>query len=104
VKFTENNDWEGETWHFWLQCDGNATALARLLVALHDTYDEDPEYTLDLDNPTDEATVDTLVEHAEGGYMASQNKVVGTLTLPEVFDFDDFYKGGIRDYFKVSNS
>ncbi|WP_446224953.1 hypothetical protein ACTWPB_07500 [Nocardia sp. IBHARD005] len=101
IRFTETNDNEGEVWHFWLQADGNRPALERLGdlldAAATDGYDC---YKL-TDVEMDEAGVDLLVANCESGYMDYSNKVVGTLVIPDEFDIDSLYKGGIRDLFEA---
>lgn len=103
VPFTEENDWEGETWTFWLQLDGNEEELVRLyeLLSGQDTY------TLDMNDVEDEASVDRICARAQCGYNYSDNKVVGRFLCPEVNNKepvhaleDLFYKGGIKDYFQ----
>lgn len=109
VKFEEYNDWEGETWRFWLQLDGNEESLKKLvpLVKEADAHSGGNEYRLDLNEILDEREVDTLVKYTQSGYMDNDNKVVGTLKLTDDMvkrsegDNDDpFYKGGVRGYFK----
>lgn len=103
AKFTEVNDWEGETWHFWLPIEGNEDALD----ALHSVLDTD-EYELDL-TPVPEFEVDVLVKHTDTGYMAYHNKLAGTLTLTgdDLEKLEDtegkvgfFYKGKISEYLR----
>lgn len=104
AKFTENNEWEGETWHFYIPIEGNQEALAQLSTEL-DEIDEEPQrYEVDL-TPLPEFEVDVLVKHTDCGYMHYHNKLTGVLTLPaQVFedlkdlDNDPFYKGEIRKY------
>lgn len=102
VKFTEHNEWEGETWYFWIPLEGNRDALKTLADALDGDDSEDERYALDLE-PVPEYDVDVLVRHSDIGYMHTHNKLAGILTLPEnlvalIADDDaPFYKGGIRD-------
>lgn len=102
VRFREYNDWEGESWDFWLQLDGNEAELAKLDQKLTEYWEGkfDPWYTLHLGYVETEDIVDKLVEYAEEGYMPSANKVVGTFTWSK-FDTPQgwFYKGGIKDFF-----
>lgn len=111
AKFTENNDHEGETWHFWLQLGGQNTREFKRLEALLDELDPNGEqYSLDM-TPVDESEVDILVKHSEQGYMLQHNKVTGNFVCPTIIiDSDDaieeldqeLYKGGIERHFKVS--
>lgn len=113
VKFTEHNDHEGEDWNFWLQLDGNEADLETLSEFL-EQFDPDCEsYELDL-TPVPEEEVDILVKHSNQGYMNYENKVSGTMTLPEIdldrvatdddagYEWlqDNFYKGDIARSFK----
>ena len=64
--------------------------------------------------PVDESEVDILVKHSRQGYMNYENKVTGTLKLPEIdldrvatdddagYEWldDNFYKGDIARWFK----
>ncbi|MBF6358167.1 hypothetical protein IU449_27090 [Nocardia higoensis] len=97
--YSEINDNEGETWDFWLQVDGNEAALEKLgnllATAAVDGYDC---YGL-ADVEVDEVGVDLLVAHAHVGYMASAHKVTGILSVPDSFEVDGLYKGGITELF-----
>lgn len=116
AKFTEKNEWEGETWRFWLQVDGNEaelTVLNATLLKVAALYDgDDPPFML---SPTYRAEryVDFLIEQAEedeDGYMASDHKITGKLTVPDWPDpgpeeYDNaieraLYKGGIAKLFR----
>lgn len=113
VPFTEENDWEGETWRFWLQLTGNETEIEKLAnLLIKQSTGEDGEqqeigYSLDLSDVLEESQVQLLVDHAAGtSYLTSENKVTGTFTCPdepdETADPDDdpFYKGRITELFK----
>lgn len=112
IKFTENNDHEGETWYFWLQWDGNEAQLKELQSWLG-TFDDGGEwYDLDMEL-VDERDVDALVKHGGQGYMNYHNKVTGRFTCPPVTSEDEdagddwlsnnFYKGDIARHFKNEN-
>lgn len=111
VKLTENNEHEGETWHFYIPIDGNEAAIGQLLdVTIGLDQDIDEGYSLDV-TPIPEVEVDILVKHADTGYMANHNKLTGVLTLPEDFDermadedSDPLYKGQIKEYMKVTEN
>lgn len=112
VKFTEHNDHEGESWHFWLQYDGNEEQLEELKTFLVDNDIEDnPGFELNMGEFVDESEVDILIKHSDCGYMDYQNKITGTFTMPvytedgladTAFEFadDNFYKGDIQRCFK----
>lgn len=104
VPFFEENEWEGETWTFWLQLDGNEDELVRLYELLSDQE----TYTLDLNDVESEEAVDRIVSRAYVGYYHSDNKVTGKFVCPEntsgfahsEFLDDKFYKGRIEDHFQ----
>lgn len=93
VKFTEHNDWEGETWHFYIPIQGNELTLDRIgeLINGNEFYElkRKKEYT--------EQEVDFLCgEEGSTTYMNQHNKVKSINKLPLVVDFeidDPFYKG-----------
>lgn len=111
VRFTEANEWEGETWHFFIPLEGNEKVLDRLrnLVEGLNAEEGDAQFTVASDTLSD-GEVEVLSrsnEWVESGYMPTFNKLSGTLTLPirisnqdEDVDWnemlDAFYKGGIR--------
>ncbi len=107
VKFAEDSEWEGETWVFWLQSDGNQAALLALQEALavdddgDESDDGSSDFTLELDAVLVEHDVDVLVQHGGSGYLSYHNKVTGTMKTFEGNDFEGLYKGGIRDLFKA---
>jgi hypothetical protein len=96
IRFSEHNDHEGETWHFYIPIKGNEKDIAKVreLIADVDAYRLDRELT--------EAQVDTLVEFDnESGYMARHNKAAGFNKLPKSVDWEDddpFYKGRLIRY------
>jgi hypothetical protein len=114
VKFTENNEWEGETWVHWLQVEDNEaelTKLRNLLADLRDGEDEDaeePEFELaDFAQETlSEEHVDVLVKHTSCGYMAAHTKVVGKFVCPDELGDGGraLYKGKITKLFTAEAS
>lgn len=105
ARFIERNEWEGETWSFWIPLDGNKEALLMLaqIIALSEEWDEKYEVHSD---PVPESDVDVLVKYVDDtGYMAARNKLSGKLVLPDDLSAmladedgkDPFYKGGIRN-------
>jgi hypothetical protein len=99
AKFTENNDWEGEVWNFYIPVAGNEEALKALRAKL-DEWARDSggcEYDLAEDYLT-EAEVDTLVKHADtDGYYPDHQKLEGSLDLDAIHSSGDLYKGTIQD-------
>jgi len=102
VRFIEHNDWEGESWNFYLQVEGNENALLRLEEMLPA---DNEDYELDLTVPYTKKLVKTLVKHSRTGYMRYHNRVDGVLDIDllDSIDWEDgpapFYKGGIKDFF-----
>jgi len=103
VKFVEHNEYEGETWNFYLQTEDNEVALNGLKNAIA-SYDPDNDIYRLTDTHLTEEEVDTLVKYSDSGYMPFETKVVGNfdislLQLNPVTADDNLYKGGIRDLF-----
>ncbi|WAL67107.1 deaminase [Amycolatopsis cynarae] len=108
ARFIETNEWEGETWNFWLQTTGNEEELARLrdYLARHGEQTEDAEFQL-ADDVLTESEVDLLVRYSDGGYTSSHSKVTGPMRFPEGFDHNaapdaQIYKGRIRHFFPAT--
>lgn len=108
VAFYEKCEWEGETWRFWLQVDGNEEVIEsvrRHLANYNDSDDdddsEDSAWELS-EEVLPEYDVNILVNNSMSGYMAYEHKVVGIMSIPDDFhtDLEQFLnKGGIRDMF-----
>jgi hypothetical protein len=103
MRFTEENENEGETWNFWLQVDGNEAELdklRRLLAEVAETVEWDLPYKV-TGEIEPETTVDILVKYADRGYLPSHQKVVGKFTCPDTLDdeADALYKGRLREWF-----
>jgi len=103
VKFIEENDWEGETWNFYIPFKGNEEAIKKLAVRIRNSE----SYTL-VQTPISEKEVDILVKHDNfKGYMARENKLSGKLDFTDYPNKstngadDPFYKGDIEKYLKV---
>lgn len=105
VRFTENNDWEGEEWSFYIPVEGNEDAIK----FLDEKFCGDT-YTITKERLT-EKEVDTLERFGGEGYMKNHNKLVGILDykkLEKVVDTDKelggesdpLYKGGIKDFMR----
>jgi hypothetical protein len=106
VRLRETNDWEGESWDWWLQVDGNEDAIAKLREILEvwapDWGTDDPPFVLHLDNVEPEHVVDKLVQYAAENYFRLHNKVSGRFTCPDDLgeNAELLYKGAIRSCFK----
>lgn len=117
VKFTEENDWEGETWNFYLQFTGNEQNIGHFFALLR-TIQAQPgnqsgfPYTLTFDPPLSEEQVDTLIKHGNDGhgYMDAHQKCVGVFEIPQDLINDPteqgletwLYKGQITKWFTPS--
>lgn len=107
VKFTEHNEWEGETWHFWIPLQGNTDELKRLDQIIARNPEMNEFYELDL-TPVSEAEVGACVAQSSNtDYLPEHNKLTGTLRLPADDAITDnksdlLYKGGIRDYMQTT--
>lgn len=107
VCLTENNDWEGEVWRFYIPVEGNEAAIEKLRAIIESAVEEagpnpsaDDEipYSVSIRTYT-EAEVDLLCEDVEDGYFASHNKTEGITLLPsDRFAVDDLYKFGLRKH------
>lgn len=86
ARFTEENDWEGETWHFYIPLAGNDRALERLAELIENRE----EYALAREWYS-ETEVRILVANTETGYMAEHTRLHGLLAVPD--DLDKIYKG-----------
>lgn len=128
IKFTEENEWEGETWYFYLPYDGNEVGLIRFATMIRHQAAETPSgipysFAIVPENTPehifefvffDEQTVDALVAYGNddrGMYHPAHTKVEGVFVFPEDFkpkseeDFDSIlYKGGIEDFFSSDKS
>lgn len=96
--WTEYNEWEGETWRFYIPILGNSQELIRLQAWCNQESPDSP-YRLDT-RPLLEDEVDRRVETMadDTSYLAAHTKLAGRLVLPDVIDADDtLYKGGIRN-------
>ncbi len=99
-KFTENNDWEGESWNFYLPLtDEQHQKLTELIVEMDETYRLAVK-------PLDESTVDA--KHGKGSttYMDKHNKCGPVKELPDKIDWekdDPFYKGQFWEILEVDN-
>lgn len=100
---TEANEWEGETWRFYIPVEGNEAALTRLSEALVETLGDDSPYRVAKKRLT-AAEVETLVQTPNGdaSYLPAHTQMAGRLALPEELPgdcegFDNLlYKGGLR--------
>lgn len=102
IQITEHNEWEGETWKFYLVKVGNEKFIDKLKKAA-EKFDEYGDRIEISDTIVPEFEVDILVKHADSKYMKSHNKVDKVLdpktiiTKNEDKFFDCFYKGGLFD-------
>lgn len=96
--FTENNDWEGEIWNFYIPMTKAHRDAIENLIQSTDEYD--CPYTISNFTYT-ENEVDVIVENAEDeGYMPSDIKcepinprLVELFPVLDITQNDPFYKG-----------
>lgn len=79
VKLTVLDDWEGETWFFFLKVEGNESNLDRLEGLLLELDPDGEKLELDTCDIVDEFEVDILVKHSPVGYMPVFNKITGVM-------------------------
>lgn len=94
VRFTENCDWEGETWNFYLPLEGNEEALAWLRATIADG-DAGEEYEVGEETYTEAEVAALARSHGQTDYLPEHTVLSGRLAT--VSDLDALYKGGIRD-------
>lgn len=95
VRLTEENEWEGETWHAYLPINGNEGALTALRELI-DAADDDLGFSLSEETLT-EHEVDALVRHGgDTTYLAAHTKLAGR--MGPVDDLEKLYKGQIADF------
>lgn len=102
-RLIEKNDWEGETWYFYVGLNKEQyKEFLNLLKAVKAQWDGDTCYDLSKKTFT-KKEIDKLIEEGgDTGYFHKHN-FCGNLTkkLPMVKEFKDddpFYKGGIRKF------
>lgn len=102
VQITEHNEWEGETWKFYLVKDGNEKFTDKLKKAV-EKYDKFGDSIEISDTLVPEFEVDILVKHAVSKYMNSHIKVDKVIN-PKVIQtknaetfFNCINKGGLFD-------
>lgn len=70
--FTENNDWEGESWNFYIPMTTDQAKNIKKIVNKYD--DAYGVYEMDDETVYTEKMVDKLVKKGQEGYMWSNNK------------------------------
>jgi hypothetical protein len=99
-EFTENNDWEGEKWHFFIpMLKKHRDAIANLISS---TDEFDSPYKIS-DYVLTESEVDEIVaEEGNTYYMNEFNKcgplseeLIDRLNVINITEADPFYKGGV---------
>lgn len=100
VTWVEENEWEGETWRFYIPRAGNETALMRLKAWVDQHGDSSANvYRLNF-TPLLEDEVDRRVRDLadDTSYLAAHTKLEGRLvTQLDTLTTDDLYKGGIKN-------
>ena len=94
LKFTERNDWEGETWNFYIWMDSDTESRLRNSLKMSGAG----SYSLSKNEYTEEQVEKLMGRESRSTYMDDHN-LCGVLHLPDSISFDDedpFYKGGIE--------
>lgn len=94
--FTENNDQEGEIWHFFMPIEGNEKDVAKVERLLEDN--PDGPYSIEEAEYSQQTINEICISGGESGYMPQYNLVVGFKKLPRNVDWeidDPFYKAGL---------
>lgn len=105
VKFTEINDWEAETWHFFIPYEGNEKAIERLALLIRN----DKNYKIHKQKDSimwTEKEVDTAIKEMGDNttYMSAYNKLKGKLNIKVLIEDykrdpdNTLYKGRIKEY------
>ena len=98
VMFTEENDWEGETWNFFILLKGNKRSIAKIHKLLSDK-DKDNSYRYRLSTQTySQAEVDKLMKHPSCATYMDDYTIIDKISnsVPNQVDWDEedpFYKG-----------
>ncbi len=104
VRFTERNEHEGETWHFFIPTYQNVSELKKLRKIVW-SFEDNDECGDSFDFDSTLVRRDQIPDYNEGGYMNKYNILTGKLILrgddwtSEDY-YENFYKGGIRDFMK----
>ena len=94
LRFTECNDWEGETWNFYVWMDSSTESRLRSILEI----DGADAYSLSEKEFTKEKVEKLMDRKSRSTYMDDHN-LCGILHLPDEITFpekDPFYKGGIE--------
>lgn len=114
-RFTEDNEWEGETWHFYIPVKGNEEAVASIRASIERINEYNAankgceiQYSFSAKLYT-RNQIDALIDcdDDECSYMAAHNRLCGYLKAPKlavILNEDSisewtkhFYKGGIAE-------
>lgn len=98
---TEHNDWEAESWTFFIPVEDNEDAIELIADKI-----EELGWDFDLDiEPVDGKEVDMLMarKYNDTSYMDRYNRLSGVIDVKEFLfrlEKDDFplYKGGIKEF------
>jgi hypothetical protein len=104
VVFEERNQWERETWKFYIPVKGNEDAIKQLRQVI--SRDERFACFSLSKEIMDGDEVDLRVGRSASGYMNYHNRLSGTLNVAALKAvkgedrFQALYKGGIRNFVK----
>lgn len=99
-RFAEHNEWEGETWYFYIPAEGNEEAIEQLRQILEEV-ELTRVYEISM-KKLKEKNVNLYCKETDSGYMSFHNKLSGKLINIDTLLFgeneDPLYKGGIRNF------
>ena len=93
-KFAERNEWEGETWNFYILITKEERSKLKKLIG---KYDWMTSYSVSDDTITEDVINELVRNQSDYGYMAKHNKIINIKPIPDEIDIDKegdiFYKG-----------
>jgi hypothetical protein len=93
-KFTETNEWEGETWNFYVPLTKEQEARVRELIAPGDEHES--LYSLSMESVTEEEVDDLMATLGTTTVVAEHNKCgpLDTDLPPTLHSENDFFHKG----------
>jgi hypothetical protein len=94
-KFTETNEWEGETWNFYVPLTEEQEARVRELIASR--HEHESPYSLSTDPVTEEEVDDLMATRGTTTVVAEHNKCgpLDTDLPPTLHSENDFFHKGV---------
>lgn len=111
ITFRESNQWEGESWNFYIPVEGNKEAIEELQKISNGKVDAPTAYVVK-ELLLTENDVNGKVKDCDSGYLNYHNKLEGRLDLKRLKNYKKeakkigqcpLYKGGIESYVVKDN-